>query len=101
MIDIQVKTCCLGMWQTNSYLVSTKESDECWIIDAGFDPEEMIADIQLNNLYPELLIYTHAHLDHIAGTAAFREAFPEMKTAISELEGTFLGDPARNLSISV
>lgn len=100
LIKIQIKTWCLGMWQTNSYVVSSEESDKCWVIDAGFDPEQMIADIQTKNLEPELLIYTHAHLDHIAGTSAIREAFPEMKTAISEIEGSFLGDPAKNLSKS-
>ncbi|HAK45670.1 MAG TPA: hypothetical protein DCO79_07100 [Spirochaeta sp.] len=100
MIKIKVKSYCLGMWQTNSYVVSAEESDKCWIIDAGFDPERMVADIKIKNLSPEYLIYTHAHLDHIAGTVVIREAFPDIKTAISEVEASFLGDPAKNLSSS-
>lgn len=100
MININVKTWCLGMWQTNSYVLSSDESDKCWIIDAGFDPEKMIADIQVKNLVPEMLIYTHAHLDHIAGTDAIRKAFPDMKTAILEVESSFLGDPSMNLSVT-
>ena len=100
MIKLNVKTYCLGMWQTNSYVLSAEGSDKCWIIDAGFDPEAMVEDIREKNLKPEFLIYTHAHLDHIAGTAVIREAFPEIKTAISEAEASFLGDPSKNLSSS-
>ena len=88
------------MWQTNSYVLSSDESDGCWIIDAGFDPEDMIDDLMQKKLKPELLIYTHAHLDHIAGTSAVSAAFPEIKTAISEFEASHLGDPAKNLSVS-
>ncbi|MDC7227422.1 MAG: MBL fold metallo-hydrolase [Spirochaetales bacterium] len=100
MIKLKVKTYCLGMWQTNSYVVSAEETDKCWIIDAGFDPERMVADIKIKELKPEYLIYTHAHLDHIAGTAVIRKAFPEIKTAICEVEKSFLGDPSKNLSAS-
>ncbi len=100
MKGIKVKTYCLGMWQTNSYLLTAEGSDSCWIIDAGFDPEPMIEDLKSEKLKPEMLIYTHAHLDHIAGTAEIKSAFPEIKTAISETEASFLGDASRNLSSS-
>ena len=98
MSKLNVKTYCLGMWQTNSYVISIEGSGKCWIIDAGFDPEKMVAEIVEKKFEPELLIYTHAHLDHIAGTAVIKEAFPQIKTAISEVESDFLGDPAKNLS---
>lgn len=98
MKQLNVKTYCLGMWQTNSYVITQEDSDKCWIIDAGFEPEKMIKEIIMKKLNPEFLIYTHSHLDHIAGTEAVREAFPEIKTGISEDEADFLGDPAKNLS---
>ena len=98
MSRLNVKTYCLGMWQTNSYLLTAEETEKCWIIDAGFDPERLVADIKSAGLVPEYLVYTHAHLDHIAGTAVIREAFPGIKTVISTEEASFLGDPAKNLS---
>ncbi len=100
MTNIKVKTYCLGMWQTNSYLLTAEGKENCWIIDAGFEPEPMIDDLKTEKLKPEMLIYTHAHLDHIAGTAAIKSAFPGIRTAISETEATFLGDASRNLSSS-
>ena len=97
---IDVKKYCLGMWQTNSYLVTAEGSKDCWIVDAGFEPKRMIDDIKREGYKPELLIITHAHLDHIAGADEIKEAFPGIKTAISEAEASFLGDPAMNLSAS-
>ncbi len=88
------------MWMTNSYLVSKEGSSSCWLIDAGFEPGSMIEEIKQKGLEPELLIYTHAHLDHIAGTEAVKEAFPDIKTAIFESEGSFLSDTGLNLSSS-
>lgn len=97
-MKLKVKPYCLGMWQTNSYVIFSEDSEKCWIIDAGFDPERMVADIKTKKLMPEYLIYTHAHLDHIAGTAVIKAAFPEIKTAIAETEASYLGDPSLNLS---
>ncbi len=88
------------MWMTNSYLISKEGSSACWLIDAGFEPGSMIEEIKAAGLRPELLIYTHAHLDHIAGADAVISAFPEIKTAISSEEAAFLSDPALNLSTS-
>ena len=86
------------MWQTNSYVISAEGTDKCWIIDAGFEPQAMIDDIKENQLKPEFLIFTHAHLDHIAGTSALLEAFPGLKTGIAAEEAGFLTDPQKNLS---
>ena len=86
------------MWQTNSYLIMAEGCKSCWIVDAGFEPERMITDIMDGGLEPEYLIFTHAHLDHIAGAKAIKEAFPKIKTAISEEEASFLTDPSLNLS---
>lgn len=100
MSNIEVKTFCLGMWMTNSYLVYKEGRSSCWLIDAGFEPGAMIEDVQQKGLEPEMLIYTHAHLDHIAGTGDIKNAFPGIKTAIFESEGKFLSDPGLNLSAS-
>jgi len=85
---------------TNSYLVTKEGSDVCWLIDAGFEPESMVEEIKTKGLKPELLIYTHAHLDHIAGTDTVKTAFPDIKTAIFSSEDAFLSDPSLNLSTS-
>ena len=97
---INIDTYCLGMWMTNSYVISIEGSSKCWIIDAGFEPRGMIDEIKAKGLLPEMLIFTHAHLDHIAGEKALRSEFPGLKTAIFESEAGFLTDPELNLSTS-
>ena len=86
------------MWQTNSYVVYKEGSEKCWIIDAGFEPGSMIEFIRTEQLKPEYLIYTHTHLDHIAGTGEICGAFPDIKTAVCSREKGFAGDPVKNLS---
>lgn len=95
---------CLGDWQTNCYVVHPvpSESDAsptpCWIVDAGFDPDDLIAYVRDNNLKPQAVLMTHAHVDHIAGLNAVREAFPEVPILIHADEEEFLTDTMLNLS---
>ncbi|MDC7124714.1 MAG: MBL fold metallo-hydrolase, partial [Spirochaetales bacterium] len=88
----------LGSWQTNSYVITKDGENTCWIIDAGFEPDVMIKYIKDKALIPERLIYTHAHLDHIAGVNDIIKEFPDIKTAISPEEKSFLSDPVKNMS---
>lgn len=88
----------LGDWQTNCYVIWPAGSSDCWIIDAGFDPEPLAALIRQMKLTPKLLALTHAHLDHIAGVNDLRRIWPGLPIAIHEAEARFLTDPVLNLS---
>ncbi len=96
-----IRSCTLGPWETNCYIVSTPGSDECWIVDAGFDPDPLIEFIRSVNLRPSRLVLTHAHLDHIAGVRQVLDAFGPVPLAIHEAEAEFLLDPDLNLSAFV
>ena len=98
MASIQVRTFTLGPYETNCYLVWPKGGTGCWIIDASFDPEPIIDAVREQGLTPELLILTHAHVDHIAGIAEIRRAFPKLPIVIHEGEAAWLGDAELNLS---
>lgn len=94
----------LGPWGTNCYVVAptstTAESrTPCWIIDASFEPQPLIEHVQSEGLTPEALIFTHAHIDHIAGAFEVRSAFPNLPILIHELEEQWLLDPELNLSV--
>lgn len=103
---------CLGDWQTNCYVVhqmanhgdeslspkSTPVRTPCWIVDAGFDPDDLIAYVRDNNIEPQAVLMTHAHVDHIAGLHAVREAFPDVPILIHADEAEFLTDTMLNLS---
>ncbi len=47
---------------------------------------------------PLVLVFTHGHIDHIAGINAMREKFPDMKVYIHKLDSESLDDPMSNLS---
>lgn len=88
----------LGPFATNCYLLGADGHPGCWIVDAGFDPEPLIARVNALNLAPELIVLTHAHVDHIAGLDEVRRAFPGVPVAIHADEAHWLDDPALNLS---
>jgi hydroxyacylglutathione hydrolase len=92
----------LGMFATNCYLVyepPVTAGAPCWIIDASFEPQEMIDRTHELRLTPAALILTHAHVDHIAGVNEVLAAFPGTPLLIHPAESDWLTDPAKNLSI--
>ncbi|MCW5753305.1 MAG: MBL fold metallo-hydrolase [Phycisphaeraceae bacterium] len=88
----------LGPFATNCYVVAAPGGSACWVVDAGFEPDEMIDHIRETGLKPERLILTHAHIDHIAGVDEVRRAFPGLPVAIHAAEREWLHDPSLNLS---
>ncbi len=97
---LKTKRFCLGDWATNCYLAYT-DSGACWIIDAGFEPDYMLRYIRENELRPEKVVLTHAHLDHVGGLAEVKDAFSDIPILIHEAEITFPGDPMLNLSAAM
>jgi glyoxylase-like metal-dependent hydrolase (beta-lactamase superfamily II) len=88
----------LGPFETNCHVVRVAGDPGCLIVDAGFDPGEMIGHVEQHGLSPELLILTHAHADHIAGIRQVRGRFPELPILIHDEEREWLVDPELNLS---
>ncbi len=59
-----------GPWQTNCYLVSTAEREECLIIDPGFEAAPAVAEVVAeHHLKPVAVVLTHGHLDHFFSVA--------------------------------
>jgi len=57
----------IGPLQNNTYLAADPNSKSAVIIDPGLGSEIIITDIKKNNLIVEMLLFTHAHFDHVAG----------------------------------
>jgi glyoxylase-like metal-dependent hydrolase (beta-lactamase superfamily II) len=96
---LTIKTFTLGDWMTNCYVLAA--GSRCWIIDAGFQPRLMLQYIQKNNLTPEKIILTHAHVDHIGGLTQVSAAHPNAPILIHEAEQQFPTDPMLNLSAAL
>jgi glyoxylase-like metal-dependent hydrolase (beta-lactamase superfamily II) len=89
----------LGGYQTNCYILRKDESaKDCLIIDPGLEAGELIEFLDEQKLNPVAVVLTHGHIDHIAGVAALRSRFPEIKVYIHNLDSEMLTDPNINLS---
>lgn len=89
----------LGDWMTNCYVLHVEGSTDCWIVDAGFEPQPLVRYVQENGLVPQAIIQTHGHVDHVAGIREMRCHWPQLPIMIHRAEAEFLTDPALNLSI--
>ncbi len=101
----------LGPFETNCYVVQPGEqttsasrsisTDRCWVIDVGYEPDELIAFLQTNQLSPEAIVLTHAHADHIAGIRSLLDVYPGTPIVMHEAEKDWLADPVKNLSAAI
>ncbi|MAE64204.1 MAG: hypothetical protein CMJ18_07995 [Phycisphaeraceae bacterium] len=98
MPPLHIRVFTLGDWMTNCHVVHAEDGGPCWIVDAGFDPGDMVKYVADHELEPAQIVLTHAHIDHIAGLLELRAAWPTLPITIHEDERAFLTDPALNLS---
>ena len=96
--QLQIASFALGDWMTNCYVLYVAGSSDCWIVDAGFEPEPLIEYVRQQHLTPSQVVLTHAHVDHIAGLSALRAFWSDLPILIHEAERAFLTEPMLNLS---
>ncbi len=65
-------------FQENTYII-TNEHKQCWIVDPGMsgthEVNELLAYISREQLTPQAIINTHAHIDHILGVQPLIDKF--------------------------
>jgi glyoxylase-like metal-dependent hydrolase (beta-lactamase superfamily II) len=64
----------LGPLDNNTYIVTCRATRETAVIDAGFEPEQVIAAVREVDLPVRWLLNTHAHYDHACGMRAVQDA---------------------------
>ncbi len=94
-----VETLILGDFDTNCYIVRAESSESAFLIDAPEPAGPVIERFQELAVAPEMLVITHAHVDHIAGIPELCGAFSNMKLAASKEAGKILRRPTMNLSL--
>jgi len=89
----------LGAYETNCYVLRSSEATkDCLLVDAGLGAGKLIKFLQEHQLNPLAVVLTHGHIDHIAGVAALRAEFPDIKVHIHKLDAEMLAEPQTNLS---
>ena len=81
-----------------TYLVWRRGRTDALVVDPGFDSETILSLLGRHGLQVSAILNTHGHVDHIAGNAAMKAAFPGALLIIGRNDATMLGDAAANLS---
>lgn len=81
-----------------SYLAWLSGRTEAIVIDPGFDAESILETLSREGLRLVGILNTHGHVDHIAGNAAMKRAFPGAPLVIGRNEVRLLEDADANLS---
>lgn len=82
----------------NSYLVWAAGGSEAVVVDPGFEPDLILDALKRERLTPAAILCTHGHVDHIAGNADVKAAYPDAPIVIGRGDAAMLTDPAANLS---
>ena len=62
---LNIHTMPLGLYQTNTYIVSREGSNKCIIIDPGYEADTILGRVAVLGLQVEAILLTHAHFDHV------------------------------------
>lgn len=69
-MTLLIDTRSLWLAETNCYVVAPERGGPCVVIDAPDDLDGIAGMLGANDLYPEALLVTHAHIDHGGGADA-------------------------------
>lgn len=82
----------------NTYVVWLPDRADCVVVDPGFNPDAILGFLSQSGLTPVAILNTHGHVDHIAGNAAMKAAFPTAPLVIGHADAPMLTDPMLNLA---
>lgn len=95
---VQIETVESQPFGENSYIVWAEGGPDAFVIDPGFEPELILEQLVSRKLNLVAIVNTHGHLDHIAGNAALKAAYPNAPIIIGHGEKDWLTDANLNRS---
>ena len=92
----------LTAFQQNTRVVACEQTRKAICIDPGESSQELESYIRDNDLSLQAIALTHAHLDHIGGTSALKNAFPAADVIIhKEDEEMYRALPSQPLMLGI
>ena len=64
---LNMKHLALGAYQTNCYLVWGENANTCVVIDPGYEPDTVLAEVKKLGKEIAAILLTHGHFDHVGG----------------------------------
>lgn len=83
-----------------AYVLWSPGRTEALVVDPGFETGPVLELLERQGLTVAAILNTHGHVDHIAGNAALKQAFPAAPLVIGTNEARLLTDPEANMSAS-
>jgi hydroxyacylglutathione hydrolase len=69
----------LGPFAAHCVLLADDTDGAALVVDPGFEPEAILEEIGRERLAPQAIVLTHAHVDHAAGVAEVKRAYPNAR----------------------
>ena len=85
-MSIEVIEFTLGRFQTHNYLIYNSHTKRAVLIDTGEDSQSILHSLNEHDLQLELILYTHAHIDHMAGCRVIQSAYPNVPLWVHKKE---------------
>ena len=70
---MNILTLPLGSYQTNCYIAWAEGADSCIVIDPGYEPETVLAEVCRLGKSVDAILLTHGHFDHVGGVRFLAE----------------------------
>jgi glyoxylase-like metal-dependent hydrolase (beta-lactamase superfamily II) len=81
-----------------TYVAWRSGRTDALVVDPGFEVDAILEVLARHALRPAAILNTHGHVDHIAGNAGMKDAFPDVPLIIGKNEALLLSDSMANHS---
>ena len=95
---MRIQSLCLGMVQTNCYILMNADTKEAVIVDPPENADAIERRVTVMGAKPVAVLLTHGHFDHIMAAKEIRERYG-IPVYAHEKEESLLEDPSLNLSV--
>jgi glyoxylase-like metal-dependent hydrolase (beta-lactamase superfamily II) len=99
MADLNIDVVESAPYSQMAYVLWRADRDDAIVVDPGFDARTILDLLEHEGKTPAAILNTHGHVDHIAGNAALKAAYPKSPLIIGRGDAVMLTDPERNLSL--
>ena len=95
-----IRMLAVGPMAANCYILACEETKAAMVIDPGADAARILSVISENSLQLNLIINTHAHVDHIEADSDLKEK-TSAPLCIHSADADMLVNPQENLSFFI
>ena len=89
---LRVETTSDRRFGTNSYLVVDEDTHDAVVVDANFEPQQILEVVRARQAVVRAILLTHTDVDHIAGLSALLAELGPIPVAVHDSERAVLVD---------